>query len=282
MPSERTEILMFHRVLPDEPRAFGLPGCYRIRGTALTSSELRSAVEACGCVIPLREVEEALEQGRKPPPGCVLSFDDGYREHAAEVADLLDSLGISATFYVCAEVHAGASAPLVVDAWYWLLDNTRRARFALTTPGGERLEGCLDSLEGKRAWVVGPPKRALLSLPLRQQRALVAALAEAMDTPLPVDLASELYMSTGEWQDLARRGHRIGAHGVLHQHLTALDDDELEPELERSLRAVPGDAPFAYPDGAHEYGIIGVEDLGPTPPLPPRGSGRYACTSWHY
>ena len=40
-----TRILMLHRVLPAAPAAFGLPDCYRMRGTALTASELARVLD---------------------------------------------------------------------------------------------------------------------------------------------------------------------------------------------------------------------------------------------
>jgi len=247
---------MLHRVIPDEPTAFGLPGCYRIRGTALTPQELVALLESLESIIPIERIEKALVRNVRPPHGAALSFDDGYREHSREVADMLAAFEATAVFYVSSALHAGSGTVAVVDAWYWLLDHTTKAEVQLTLPDGCVLQGCLHTLEGKREWVLGQPKAALLALSWGQQCELVRALSEALDCPLPNDLAASLYMHRHDWADLERRGHRLGAHGVHHQHLTSLASEALWQELTRSMQAVPTDAPFAYPDGVFDPQVV--------------------------
>jgi hypothetical protein len=46
--AERTRILMLHRVLDGAPMSFGLPDCYRMRGTALTVAELERMLDRAG------------------------------------------------------------------------------------------------------------------------------------------------------------------------------------------------------------------------------------------
>jgi peptidoglycan/xylan/chitin deacetylase (PgdA/CDA1 family) len=254
--SDHCEILMLHRVLPDEPCAFGLPSCYRIRGTALTPVELRRLVESSLPILELEQVEQALGHGTPPPRGSVLTFDDGYREHCRGVSTILAELDAPAVFYVCASLHAESEAVSVVDAWYWLIDNARQPQVELHLPDGSRLKGRLDQHDHKRAWVCGAPKAALLTSSRRDQWKMISQLAEAVDQPLPTNLSHQLYMSREDWTSLERMGHRIGAHGVHHQHLTSLGPSDLERELAISMGAVPSGAPLAYPDGAFDNRVV--------------------------
>ena len=95
-----TRVLMLHRVMPGRPVAFGRPSCYRMRGTALTPEEFDRLLDA-GPFHSLDDVVEALSRGERPPPGRVLTFDDGYREWIELVALRLAERRARATFFVC-------------------------------------------------------------------------------------------------------------------------------------------------------------------------------------
>lgn len=252
MSAPHARILMFHRVVPDAPAAFGLPDCYRIRGTALTAHELERVLDDAGAVVPLDEVERALERRRGPLGGTVLTFDDGYREHLDLVAPRLARRGLNATFYVSTGLHGAQGAVAIVDAWYWVLDHAESPAATVALPGGEKFRDRLDTYDGKAAWVMGPPKAALLAASPADQRRMLADLMESARCTVPSDLASRLYLRPDEWPALTARGMRVAAHGVRHLRLTRLSDETLEEEVRGSVEAVraPG-APvaFAYPDG---------------------------------
>lgn len=245
---------MFHRIQPEAPAAFGLPGCYRIRGTSLTPEEFEQTLDPLGPVIPLEAVENALRAGQEPPCATVLTFDDGYREHVDVVAPLLVKRGMTATFYVATGLHGAGRDVAVVDAWYWLLDHARSRVATESLPDGGRFEGRVDTIEGKRLWVEGAPKAALLASSRTQQRAMLAELQEHLDGELPDGLATSLYMTPTDWSTLVDLGMRIGAHSVGHPRLTQLDDVALDAEVGESVARVAERSPrvaFAFPDGAH-------------------------------
>lgn len=259
MASDGTRILMFHRVLPDTPAAFGLPRCYRMRGTALTPAELRRALDGAGPVHPLSAVERALAQGVDPPRGAVLTFDDGYREHLDVVAPLLRERGVSATFYVATGLHGRGDVVAVVDAWYWLLDHATAPEAAVPMPDGSTFRGRLDCVDGKAAWVGGSPKAGLLEAAPEHQRRMLDALADEVRCTLPADLAARLYLRPEEWSALACLGMRIGAHSLRHPRLTQVSDADLDEEVALSLAAVSSvcaPVTFAYPDGAYDDGVV--------------------------
>lgn len=258
MRKSTAQILMFHRVKDDSPTAWGLPSCYRLRGTALTPAELRSVLAALpGPVLSLAEIEGALNENRPPPKGFVLTFDDGYVEHGGLVADILEDLGHEATFFVSSSLHADGGELSSVDAWYWLLDHSTRRSFTLDI-GTEILQADFSTIEGKLEWVVGAPKRRLLESTPNEQARLLYQLADACGLTLAASLSSETYMAKAAWSHLIQRGHRLGAHGRQHVRLAGLDDEALALEVAESLLAVPAPAPFSYPDGDHDDRVVSV------------------------
>lgn len=259
MGSELTQILMLHRIIPAAPVAFGLPDCYRIRGTALTVDELERLLDEAGSVLPLEAIERALNAGETTPPGTVLTFDDGYREHLDVVAPLLRERGGTATFYVATGLHSEGSALAPVDAWYWLLDHAEHAEAAVPMPNGGVYRGRVDSMAGKEVWVTGPPKAAMLAAAPTERGRMLEALAESLGVWLPPDLAQRLYLTRGEWWSLAALGMRVGAHSVSHPRLTQIDDAELDREVGESvsmIAAICSPVAFAYPDGAFDERVV--------------------------
>lgn len=261
MASDATRILMLHRVLDDAPAAFGLPSGYRMRGTALTADELLRIVEDAGRILPLDAVERALADGDDPPPGCVLTFDDGYREHVDVVAPLLAQRGVTATFYVTAGLQGGGDRVAAVDAWYWLLDHANEGVARVPLPHGGTYQGRIDTYEGKANWVAGEPKATLLAATAPQQAAMIEGLAASTGNALPADLAARLYLRSGEWFALVGLGMRVGAHSLSHPRLTQVDDSTLRAEVQGSVDAVRrphASVAFAYPDGAYDERVVRV------------------------
>ncbi len=259
MGFDATRILMFHRVLEDSPAAFGLPSCYRMRGTALTMGELVGVVEAAGPILPLDAVERALACGEAPPRGVVLTFDDGYREHLDVVAPFLAARGLRATFYVATGLHGEGATVAVVDAWYWLLDHAVDRVGEVPLPRGEVHRGPVDTLAGKADWVAGAPKAALLAATAEHQAVMIAALGASLGCVLPGDLAARLYLRPRGWSALVGLGMRVGAHSVGHPRLTQVGEGVLRAEVEGSVEEVGrlGDpVAFAYPDGAYDARVL--------------------------
>jgi len=253
-----TRILMFHRVLDDVCTAFGLPSCYRMRGTSLTPAELEHALVAFGPILRLDEVEQALELGHEIPIGAVLTFDDGYREHIDVVANLLACHGHTATFFIATGLD-GTGTVAAVDAWYWLLDHAIKRTARVPTPCGGIYEGRIDSLEGKQVWVSGEPKKAFLAVTGHTQTEMLRALAESVGVSLPADLAEQLYMGPSDWSKLVDLGMRLGAHSVSHPLMPQLDPTRLHIEVSESvemIRRLNHPVTFAYPNGDHSQRVV--------------------------
>jgi peptidoglycan/xylan/chitin deacetylase (PgdA/CDA1 family) len=247
---------MLHRVLPERPTAFGRPSCYRLRGTALTPEELERLLDV-GSFRTLDEVTGALAAGESPPPGHVLTFDDGYREWLELIAPRFEERRIPAAFFVCPAFLREAPEAHPVDVFYWLLDHARLPRFELRLPDGTVTHGTLETDEGKQSLVTGDLKRFVVTGPPEEVREVLSRLAEALHLEIPGDLPWRLYPSERELAGLVAAGHRLGGHGVRHRHLTTLDGAEASSEISTSLAWVARlsegrSVPFAYPDGAFD------------------------------
>lgn len=257
--ADTTRILMLHRVLADEPTAFGLPGCYRLRGTALTPSEFVDLLDQNESIVPLDAVERALTLDEPPPSGRVLTFDDGYREHLDLVAPMLRERGLTATFYIPTGMHGDRAEVAGVDAWYWLLDHAEHPSPVVHAPDGSALRGRIDSTNGKHAWVSGAPKAAFLAATPGVQATMLAELADSTRSSVPRQLAAQLYMRPSDWALLAGMGMRVGAHSVRHPRLTQVSAASLREEVAASVLTASGfgsQVSFAYPDGAFDDRVV--------------------------
>jgi hypothetical protein len=235
---------MFHRVIPDECRAFGLPSCYRLRGSAITPAEWEAFLDTVGETCSIRD-----SSGR----GVTLTFDDGYREWVDLVAPSLRDRGLTATFFGCRAFCADAPQAHAVDRLYWLLDHAEWAEL-LVVVGGERLSLRVDRLEGKRAAIQGPLKERIVVGRPAEVDALLDQVALSLRCALPGDLPSRLYPTEAEWRALAAE-FELGAHGLSHRRSTALSDDELRSELEGSRRWILGLGGvdwWCHPDGDND------------------------------
>ena len=245
---------MLHRVMPEQPTAFGRTSCYRLRGTALTPQELDRLLDK-GPIRTLDDVVAALRVREAPPSGNVLTFDDGYREWVDLVGPALARRGVVATFFVSRAFEAAAPALHPVDAFYWLLDHACRERFELRLPDGSVEQGSLETDEEKTALVTGRLKSLVVTSSPEVVDGLLVMLADAVDAQLPHGLARSLYPSVEGLCSLAASGHVLGGHGVTHRHLTSLSTSEAIAEVEASLDwakrlSKATEVPFAYPDGA--------------------------------
>jgi peptidoglycan/xylan/chitin deacetylase (PgdA/CDA1 family) len=252
-PFGALRVLMLHRVCEDEPTAFGLPSCYRLRGTAITPAEFVDLLNEVDDVVDLAEVVEDLRQGKREPRGTVLTFDDGYREWIDRVAPELDARGLPATFFASHAHRAEAEHSHAIDTFYWLLDNARREHLEVELGGGMGLRGTLQSVEGKRALVGSRFKQSLYGRTWEEAEEDLRTVARACGLDLPGGLAARLHPATSEWVHLAGSTRfRLGAHGLSHRSLPELGQRDLVQEIRGSLDWVMdlgGDPLFSYPDG---------------------------------
>ena len=235
----RLSVLFLHRVLPshdpllpDEP-------------TPELFESMLLWVKSQFAVLPLSEALDRLDNHELPAGAASLTFDDGYLDNLEVAAPLLQSHGLSATFFVATDFMDGGL--MWNDRVIESIRRTAVGTLALPQFGLPPL--AVDSLQQRRAAVV-TLLDALKYMPFSERLAAVVAVERACG----VDQHPALMMNTGHVRRLASAGFEIGAHTCSHPILTQLPDAQAEQEIAGSrarLQAIlNAEVPlFAYPNG---------------------------------
>jgi peptidoglycan/xylan/chitin deacetylase (PgdA/CDA1 family) len=201
-----------------------------------------------------------VERGDWPDDACLLTFDDGLREHLEVVAPALEARGLRGVF-------CPPGRPVLERR---VLD-VQKTQFLLAASDdhaalGERVLE-LAHVEDEAAFRArntpphrfDPPetvfvKRALQDgLPEPERTAILDRLFAERVTDDERAFADDLYLTLEECRELARRGHDVIGHGYEHRRLGLLDERAQREELERT-RAFVADAggrwALCYPYGS--------------------------------
>lgn len=193
---------------------------------------LKALLEKIGRYFDFISLEDLSDRmsGSFSRPFCLVTFDDGKKQHATEVADVLKSKGIPAVFYVVTGA-LDTGRPLWFDLTDWILSRIN------TTPSG------LD-------------RRSLKNLPLDliQKRLDETIMRYGLQLPNHLNEPSLCPMSWDDARRLHSEGFAIGAHGVTHAILTNETPEHARFEIKHSMRRVREElgAPcpsFAFPNG---------------------------------
>jgi len=206
-----------------------------------------------------------------PPNAILLTFDDGYAEHAREVCQLLADRGIRGAFF--------PAASSLVDRR--VLDVNRIQFVLAAAESADAIAGAIDRAvaaesgradvrpveayhaDGWKAVRYDAPAAAYVKYML--QRALPADVrARVLDdlfrefvTSDERAFADELYFTADEGRRMAAAGMTIGAHADAHVALTSLSRDGQAREIDGALRALDAAGverrPFAYSYAKGEY-----------------------------
>jgi peptidoglycan/xylan/chitin deacetylase (PgdA/CDA1 family) len=201
--------------------------------------------------IAAEDLLEALSSPQKdlPPNPILLTFDDGYSDHFANVFPLLDTRGIQGCFFPPAQailehmvldvnkIHfvlaAVPDAGILLDEVFMSLAEFR-SEYALKTR-----EAYLTALTEEHRYdsrEVTVLKRLLQrELPELVRAEIVRRLFAEHVTRDEAAFACELYMSLDQIACLRRHGMHIGSHGYTHAWLNHLSPDAQALEIDRSL-----------------------------------------------
>lgn len=237
--SSRLSILIFHRVLaehdslnPDEPAA------------AEFETRMRWVRDWFN-VLPLADAVARLDSGTLPARALSVTFDDGYADNEELAAPILQSLGLSATFFVTTGYLNGGCM--------W----NDRVIEAIRACDGPELDLRSIGLGGFPLATSADRRRAVVAIlngikhleVERRQAATEAVVAAAGGRPSPA-----LMMTDEQVRNLRRMGMDVGAHTVTHPILTRLSPGDAQREMfegKVQLESILG-APiqlFAYPNG---------------------------------
>lgn len=266
------DVVMYHFVRPIAKSRW--PG---IKGLELAEFEaqLDFLQGTYHVLTPVEAVAVMRGDMRLSRPACLLTFDDGYRDHADHVAPRLEARGIRAAFFppACAALDRR------------MLD-VNRIHFILAS-GAEPAELGLAIDEAVGAAPGLPPPAEFRKRHHRAfgydtadviyvKRMLQHALPEDLRTRLAASLfarhvtadetafAAELYCDAATLARMAEAGHAIGSHGDRHIWLNETDEAGQRADISNSLRLLDAvgvsrkDFLFCYPHGGHNETTLNI------------------------
>lgn len=201
--------------------------------------------------IAAEDLLEALSSPKKdlPPNPILLTFDDGYSDHFANVFPLLDARGIQGCFFPPAQAILEHTV-LDVNKIHFTLAAVPDARTLLDQVFASlaefRSEHALKTKEAYFLAVAGEHRydtrevtmlKRLLQreLPEPVRTEIVRRLFAEYVTADEGAFACELYMSLDQIACLRRHGMHIGSHGYTHAWLNHVSREAQALEIDRSL-----------------------------------------------
>ncbi len=248
-------IVMYHYVRDPGKTAFpGIKAC----PTDRFEQQIQYLAASHQCVTLAEYIERRKEQQEKP--FCVLTFDDGVRDHLDTVVPVLDRHGVKATFFIITKCLEGEwIAP--VHKVHFLLSQLEPKIFL------DALEASLQSVDAgtyvtsvpaqvNNRWddpVTARLKYLVASLPNDIKETVLAQIFAKQLGPED-DFSKILYLTASEVRMMHERGFEIGAHTHTHRLLTQLSEGEQGAEIVSSIKktlACIGSPvqSFSYPNG---------------------------------
>ena len=205
-------------------------------------------------------VGRGWRQDDKAP--CLLTFDDGTRDHLEVAVPILQRRSLPALFFVLTWPIENQKMP-VTHALHWALSQpedqlwSKLLDFAGARPEGSSLLGSPD--EAIQMYHYETRLRGLIkyavnfAMPPDVAQEFVEETAETEGKTLS-GLANEWFLTAGEVQQLRSCGMDIGMHGCSHRSLTQIGSTGMEKEIAHSaayLKQLLGETPtwFACPFG---------------------------------
>jgi peptidoglycan/xylan/chitin deacetylase (PgdA/CDA1 family) len=243
---------------------------------AVLLDDFRRQISVLSDAYEMATLESALAflDGRYRPRRslCLLTFDDGLKEHYATVTPILHDAGVQGVFMVQTSGPEGKVA--AVHKNHFLLAavdfEEYRARFLARLESlwhGPRAD--VDNHDVRRAYRWDSLEIArfkylvnfIVAEPVRQQ-----ILDELFDEYLGSErpFAGHLYVNWEEAREMQSAGMVIGGHSHDHASLPALTDDAKRADLTRSTALLrdnldPQPAwPFSYPYGAVDDATVTI------------------------
>jgi peptidoglycan/xylan/chitin deacetylase (PgdA/CDA1 family) len=233
-------IVMYHYVRPDAEK---IPAGIR----PLLASEFQKQLDwLCDRydVLPASEfLNRVNNRSRRKTamelPPCLLTFDDGTKDHAQFVTPMLLERGLSGVFFVLAGPAERRIMPLT-HAIHWLLGGDENIvwesfqKHARDHLGGPEALG--NSSEAERIYHYESPLRACIkyaanmALPADATERIVQAAVSASGRTMK-ELAQEWFVSAEDIRMMHAAGMTIGLHGCTHRSLQMLGAAGISEEI---------------------------------------------------
>ena len=255
--NKRLSILIYHRVLA-QPDPLSPEVDY-----AESFDQQMSWLTSYFNIIPLHEAVQKLRQNKLSPCTACITFDDGYADNATNALPILQKYGISATFFVSTGFLDGGR--MWNDTIIEMVQKIPEPVLDLSEIGLGQFE---ISTSSQREKAINTLLNKLKYLPLKSRELKIKEIC----TYYPVELPTDLMMTSEQVKLLHNSGMEIGGHTVNHPILACTEDavareeiangkETLESIIRSPVRA------FAYPNGKplQDYLLKHVEmvkDLG--------------------
>jgi peptidoglycan/xylan/chitin deacetylase (PgdA/CDA1 family) len=257
MHSRSAIIVMYHYVWPDEKP---VPGGIRPMRVSEVERQLDWLAERYAIVGPAEFLASYRDLADRPP--CLLTFDDGTRDHAEVATPILARRGLNGLFFIPTGPAERGLMPLT-HAVHWLLGQDEEKvwsafqRYAKEHLTGELALGTRN--EAKRIYHYEPERRARIkyaanmALSPEHTERIVEKLVTAAGRSM-ADLAKEWFASPEQLRQMHQTGMTLGMHGVTHRSLQTLGAEGIRQEIEQCasfLTSITGTAPtwWACPFG---------------------------------
>jgi peptidoglycan/xylan/chitin deacetylase (PgdA/CDA1 family) len=196
---------------------------------------------------------------------CLLTFDDGLKEHHADICPLLVDAGVQGLFFPATMCLEGRVAS--VHKVHFLMaglefSDYRRAFLRRLDDLGPAIEVEPTDLQVRLAYPWDLPEVGRLKYlanftlpPELRDRILDDLFADHLGPEQP--FARELYLSWDDLRQMQSAGMIVGGHSDRHAALSDLPDEEQQLDLSSSLAMLKSNLrpqpfwPFAYPYGRH-------------------------------
>ncbi len=237
----------------------------RIKG--MLTSDFRKQVQELAASFEMATIESAMAflQGTYQPSSdlCLLTFDDGLKEHYTEATPILAELGIQGAFFVvtgCLEEHRVAPVHMNHFLMASLPFDVYQAAFL------KEIGRTVDTIEfaaAARAYPWDTPKVAnfkylfnFILRPSERDKAVRTLFRHYRGDEK--SFASDLYLDWEEARDMQRAGMALGGHTHWHQPLSTLSGIELVEDLTKCRNLLDANLdssagwPFCYPYGKRD------------------------------
>lgn len=249
-----TVVLCYHRVTPDDVPTEGLFDMeYGIQASVF-KAQMQFMLKHFEPLRPSQVLQPSASRLR-----FAVTFDDGYEDNFCVAAPILESLGISAAFYVVSDFVES-------DSLFWweqlalVLRQAQRPRAQPTQELSEILGPHFERDEiDVSTWPLREAAFRRFSFACRNSSRenvprIIGILADVLETPLVRSGRHYPLMSWKQMDELSDRGFEIGCHTRTHPNVTDLDDSELHDEITGALDLLQKNlrnpvTTFAYPYG---------------------------------
>jgi len=211
-----------------------------------------------------------------PEKACLLTFDDGYRDHYDFVFPELIKRKISGCFFPPARpieenslldvnaIHFILASATDINRLFNDLNDELRARDFPESFIEQSISRLAQPGRYDPAEIIYIKRMLQRELPFELRTEITRLLFEKYVGKSEIEFSKELYMTAAEIEELIRSGMYIGSHTFHHFWLNAVDADTQELEIDRSLQflnnlsAPTTDWIMCYPYGAYNADTLEI------------------------